>query len=378
MKKSYLVGVLITAGLFLNACENTIEVKESEPSPTAETSPAPSPAAGSDSTSTSTAQPAPAPAASPSSPSTPPAADTSSSGSTQSSTTPAPAGMQDLLNSVCNPEAPTPAEIRSVVNGESITYQEVLAQEDKSGEISDGSSLFAQNRSGLLYVEPSTDGKVSWAIKKWTLAQTQQLATDSLAEITVASDTQNGESRVIIDYPNDRLPGVRYRSCAVVRAPAGWAHTLRNSSGDIESVAHVGPIDIETSSGAVFTSQQGSGAIAIRTSSGNITLEADSTAAVTLSATSGRVQYTLLNGNLPLQAASSITTSSGQVDTRVQTPVGLRLDIQTTSGQITVPEGLPAPERIDFTNRLAADLNGGGATLTIRASSGRVDVSQFN
>ena len=228
----------------------------------------------------------------------------------------------------------------------------------------------------MIYVEPSSDGTVSWAARKWTLAETTEQAQATQANIIFESQTIEGEARVVVNHPDDVRPGVRYRVCLAVRAPAEWLHKLRNTGGNIEAIAPTGPVDAQTDSGAVTTNQAGPSSTQVVTTSGSVTVEADSHAPVSVTTESGAIDYTILNGGVPLQSASQLaSTSSGSIRVIVSQQVGLRVDATTQSGSISVAEGWPSPTSVGDGQSLLGEIRGGGATLTARAATGSIAFS---
>ncbi len=291
----------------------------------------------------------------------------------------------------------------------------VLSEQDDANVLSGASKLMASNVSGTLYVEPSTDGKVTWAARKWAIASTKAKADDNVKNVKVNSSVTGGEADLVVSQPNVNTNNEQYQVCIVVQAPADWIQKLTNSSGDLHSVSHVGTLTADTSSGDLIIDSHGAGAITaqvssgtlsvetasnnpvnldassgvvnlIQTGSGNVTAQsasgavnvtADSRVGVQLTTSSGAVDYTLLDGGIPLKTASTIDVSTGVVTLELSSKVGLQLDAQVDVGTIAAPASFGNPQTFDTTGqKLASTVSPGGATLTVRSSTGTINISQ--
>ncbi len=322
--------------------------------------------------------------------------------------------VRALVDSECNGR-PKPMKVEGTFNGVSLNYTEVLAEAEEGNKISDGSSLFAKNLVGILHVVPSTDGKVYWGARKWTLAEDKTKADEAMKNIKITSTTSSGKANVVVDHPSGPLPAPRYQVCLVIKAPADWNHQLANVSGILTSLDHAGPLtadvdsgdvtivqkgsgdvmattksgtlDIETDekggmlrgqsgSGTVTIDQRGPGFVTATTESGSIEVKSDSRGGVDLFSDSGTISSNLFNGGVALQNDSSLEVGSGTIDLILHDGYGLQLDAEVQTGILSVPDSFPAPQHLDNgSQKLMRDVNGGGKILKVRSGSGTIAVT---
>ncbi len=288
--------------------------------------------------------------------------------------------MKKFLNDRCNGVKPVPQTYGYTVNGQINSYTEVMVPgDDEGGTISAGSRFFGRNPKRSLFVEPASDGKVSWAVRKWVLDQTEAAANDKLKNISVAPELVEEEAKVVVSHPSDEpVPGVRYEVCLVLRVPAEWPISLEGSSTSITSFAHFGPVTALTVTGSIHVEQAGAGTVSVTSSTGEVFVEADSATKVTAVSTTGHILLTMLNGGSPLKYDWYASSNTGYLDAAVKKGLGFHLDASTNAGgSILVPETYPVPSNSYTGQSLAADINGGGAVLKLRAGTGNITVSEF-
>ncbi len=298
---------------------------------------------------------------------------------------------------------------RTTPNTSSNNSTQALSEQDEGNIIGDGTKLNAKNIVGILHVEPSTDGKVSWAARKWVYADTKENADAAMKDIKITSTTDKGEAQVIVDHPSGQS-SLRYETCVVVKAPAEWIENLRNDLGVLEVLAHgtgaitakslsgiidvetqstgivdinsetgiinlkhsgSGPDKIETKSGSIDVETQSTGIVDINSETGIINLKQSGSGAVTLQTTSGSIDSTLYQ--VSSQADSLINSETGSIMLNLSGSLATNLNAQVTTGSISVPSGFPQPTTVNTTGAsLVGRLNGGGSTLTLRSNTGSI------
>ena len=161
---------------------------------------------------------------------------------------------------------------------------------------------------------------------------------------------------------------------------------VSSTSGDVRIRDHRGPLAAETTSGKISASGTISGArlstvsgdieleggsddLTARTISGAIAVRTGARVHLTLDSTSGDIVF---EGPLAPNSASVINTISGNVRMGLTDLADLRLEVSTTSGELSsdLPLADHAPER----RRLSAVIGPGTANLTITTTSGDVEI----
>ncbi len=327
-----------------------------------------------------------------------------------------PSAIKAMLDETCGTR-PTPLAEDSEIGGQRLNYAEVLAEEDVGSSISDASKLSAGNINGTLRVKTSSDGNVYWAARKWTLSETMEKAESELENVAISSDVKDNAATVDVSQPDSVLPGTRYETCLVIMAPSDWPQSSNNESGNIEIQNMSGDVIVETASGDIIITQHTGGTIGAKTQSGDISIDtasdkevtvssqsgniaistsgsgkitstnvsgdlevnADSRVAVDLQNRSGDIHYTLTNGGVPYQYDGIVSSESGSIALDLADGFGLHLDAEVLTGSIEVPAAFPAPAPSGVTGeKLVADINGGGAALTIRSTTGTISIDTLN
>lgn len=294
-----------------------------------------------------------------------------------SSTLAVPESIKSLLEAQCQ-NRPQPLVVGSAtINGQFISgYTEVLSESDEGNIISGSSQLHAKDLVGNLYVEPATDGNVTWAARKWALAANKTKSDTALAKISISSKDNSDNAEVMVSHPNSILPGERYTVCVVVRAPAEWIHTLSNGTGNLTSVSHSGNLNADVETGNLDIEQSGTGYVTAQVGTGDMSVVGDSRGGVDLQADTGTLTYTLHNGGTALKTNSQLVTGTGSIVLNIEDGFGFHLDASTDVGSIDVPSIFPQPESVNVTgSSLALDANGGGASLTIHAGTGSIEIN---
>lgn len=179
------------------------------------------------------------------------------------------------------------------------------------------------------------------------------------------------------------------RSVSGAIAAEGTSGTLQvhSTSGDVRVRNHRGDLAVETTSGDIsargafsaarINSVSGtidldgaSGALALRTISGDIEVREAMDTSLTVESTSGDVEF---DGALARGSTSRVSTISGNVRVRLASLDDLRLELNTTSGELRNELALPAEtqERRRFSGTLGA----GEIRLIIDTTSGDIEVT---
>lgn len=329
ISKQYVVPLALVLALFGGCGSPSIDVKEESPASTTPTTASVASTPTSTSAPTPAATPAPAP--------------------TTSQNRAVPQQIKTLLDEKCS-QRPNPIHLQTT----NIDFTEARLEEDEGDFLVEGKKLHAKNLIGTLYVEPSSDGKFYWAIRKWVFAKDETEAKRIQKNIAITSATNNDEAQVIVNHPDSTLSylnngnivyGEGYQTCLVLMAPANVAHSLENLKGNITSVNH-------------------NAALIATASSGNISVRSFSAGGVQLKTGSGNIDY-LLQGAGVLATSGSLETTSGNVVITVG-QVGLQMDASVTSGIIK------AGSESVVSGALVTSVNGGGATVTTKVGSGNI------
>ena len=287
-----------------------------------------------------------------------------------------------------------------------VNYTDVLIEENQGDLIHSDSSiqgLRAANISGLLYVEPATDGQVSWAARKWILAERVRSGNKAMQlDMKLFSLVHKNWDYVVADHPrNNRgsVPRSRYKVCMVLKAPPELIHSLKNDSGITESRDHPGPLIVENDSGDITIRkagsndvwlssdsgkikiiQNGTGDVFAQNENGTISVESDSKVAIRLLNKVGATTYILRNGGVPLQKEISIASEAGAIQVYADTGVGFLLnadvDIAASSGSIFLPVNGPRPEKLGLTaEKASGPIQGGNVRLTLHTQAAPITVT---
>ncbi|GEM_PF-3423684 len=290
-----------------------------------------------------------------------------------------------------------------------VNYTDVLIEKDQGdlirpdSNVSNIQGLRAVNISGLLYVEPSTDGQVSWAARKWILAEKARSGNKAMQlDMKLFSLVHKNWDYVVADHPkNNRgsVPRSRYKVCMVLKAPPALIHSLKNDNGITESLDHPGPLVVEndsgditirkagsndvwlsSNSGKIKIIQNGTGDVFAQNESGTISVEADSKVAFRLLNKVGATTYILRNGGGPLQKEISIVSEAGAIQVFTDPGVGFLLnasvDIAASSGSIFLPVNGPRAEKVGLTAEKAnGPIHGGNVRLALHTQAAPITVT---
>ncbi|MGQ9926318.1 MAG: DUF4097 family beta strand repeat-containing protein [Chloroflexaceae bacterium] len=161
---------------------------------------------------------------------------------------------------------------------------------------------------------------------------------------------------------------------------------VMSTSGDVRIRDHRGPLAVETTSGKISASGRISGAglstvsgdieleggsddLTARTISGAIIVRTGAGVHLTLDSTSGDIVF---EGPLVPNSTSTINTISGNVRVGLTRLADLRLEVSTTSGELST--NLPLTDNAPERRRLSAVIGPGTADLTITTTSGDVAI----
>ena len=233
-----------------------------------------------------------------------------------------------------------PAEIASLLestcSARPADAAQVLLEEDEGGTLPGNLNLYANNIAGMLRIEPSTDGNLRWAARKWVLASTEGIANTAMGNVNIEPSTDNGVADVFVNHPYNVAVGTHYEVCLVITVPNATVGSITASNQE-----------------------------------GSISVTADSRVGVGIFNASGDVTYLLSDGGVPLQADSYVNTKGGSINLQLAPTVGLDLSAITNGGgAISAPPTFPLPTLLNGVRSLHVDLNRGGQTLSLDVISG--------
>ena len=188
---------------------------------------------------------------------------------------------------------------------------------------------------------------------------------------------------------SQRIEGVRGEvqcstgSGSIVARDVGSLSTS-TGSGSIQADGVAGSFRANTGSGGIHATGIG-GAITARTGSGGIEIVQAGSGNVDVSSSSGTVRVRGVRGALRASTTSGglhvqgeprgeweLTSSSGGVRVDVPDSSGFELDASTSSGGIDV--GMPISMTSTSRRSMRGTVHGGGSRLTVRTSSGSIDI----
>lgn len=142
---------------------------------------------------------------------------------------------------------------------------------------------------------------------------------------------------------------------------------VETSGGEIEISSVRGDVEARTSGGPIRLSDV-QGEIDVRTSGGSIRLHE----------VTGPIQARTSGGSIDVRFSArpegELQTSGGGIHAQVPAGVGIDLEAETSGGRVTVEENLTLAGRIE-SQRVEAELNGGGPDLRLKTSGGNVRIS---
>lgn len=204
------------------------------------------------------------------------------------------------------------------------------------------------------------------------------------------TDLQGGSGiRFAMKHKDDRsFFGMGWHSQSpevLVEAPAVSDLSIRSANGALATTGLHGTLDLKTSNGAISTDQT-AGPLRVSTSNGAVRVHsAEGTLVATTSngamdlqgrfsqleadTSEGAVSVQLLPGS-NLQSSSRVTTSDGSITMSV--PRDLRSDVQISTTNGAIADGLPLQNSVKDQNNLRGTMNGGGPTLRVRTTNGSI------
>jgi hypothetical protein len=159
----------------------------------------------------------------------------------------------------------------------------------------------------------------------------------------------------------------------------------RTSGGRIELERIEGDVDAETSGGAIQAGRI-QGGLRARTSGGPIRLfeiEGDveaqtSGGPIEVLGAGAQVRARTSGGSITVRfsdaPAGDLETSGGSIDVEFPESEGVELDASTSGGRVEIEADIRLRGRVE-TNRVKAELNGGGDALRLRTSGGQIRVN---
>jgi DUF4097 and DUF4098 domain-containing protein YvlB len=142
--------------------------------------------------------------------------------------------------------------------------------------------------------------------------------------------------------------------------------TVSSVSGEIRAGGDLADPQVETVSGDVVL-EGVRGDVTVSSISGDIAIDAARDARLNLESTSGDIS---VDGGLAADAESAISNISGDVTLMLPADAGLRLDASTVSGDLSAD--LPLRDLVEERRRLSGRIGDGAAALTISTTSGDV------
>ena len=144
------------------------------------------------------------------------------------------------------------------------------------------------------------------------------------------------------------------------------AFRATTGSGRIEATGVTGAITAKTGSGGIEVAQTGSGNVDVASSSGTVRVRG----------VRGALRASTTSGGLHVQGEPQgdweLTAASGGVHVDLPDSSGFELDASTSSGSIDV--GMPISASSTSRRSLRGTVHGGGSRLTVRTSSGSIDI----
>jgi hypothetical protein len=220
-------------------------------------------------------------------------------------------------------------------------------------------SLAIQDDAGIVIIQPQNTSSVTAQITKITRDSSSSIAQADLSKIKVTS-TQVG-NKISITTNFQSVLNSRYgRSAAVnllISVPAATNITANVKAGNVQATSV-------------------SGLMALTVGAGDITLQGVSLADGShLTDTAGKIH---LNGALNESASVSISDTSGDVVVQLPATTAVRLDAQTTVGNISVTGWSIQPARQNVSGATAQGSLGATASgvLQIRVDTGDITIHQ--
>ena len=159
------------------------------------------------------------------------------------------------------------------------------------------------------------------------------------------------------------------------------AHT---SGGDIELNQIVGEIVVETSGGSIkareirgnLAAQTSGGSIHLSEVRGNVEVET-SGGPVRIRDVDGNVEAKTSGGTISVRftgaPAGELETSGGSIEVQFPQGEGVDLEAETSGGRVSIDEEFTISGRVER-SEVEAELNGGGAELSLETSGGNIQV----
>jgi len=159
------------------------------------------------------------------------------------------------------------------------------------------------------------------------------------------------------------------------------AHT---SGGDIELNQIVGEIEVETSGGSIkareirgnLAAQTSGGSIHLSEVRGNVEVET-SGGPVRIRDVDGNVEAKTSGGTISVRftgaPAGELETSGGSIEVQFPQGEGVDLEAETSGGRVSIDEEFTISGRVER-SEVEAELNGGGAELSLETSGGNIQV----
>ena len=148
----------------------------------------------------------------------------------------------------------------------------------------------------------------------------------------------------------------------VITAPPGAELNLKNSNGNVE-VDGVGTSGVLESSNGKLAVRNVSGRYVLLTSNGSITVEIDG------ATSNGRIEF---SGAFDADSTNSLKSSNGSITVNVGEDANLRVDAETSNGDVDVD--FPLDNATIKDDRVMGDIGDGSATLRLRTSNGSITV----
>jgi DUF4097 and DUF4098 domain-containing protein YvlB len=146
----------------------------------------------------------------------------------------------------------------------------------------------------------------------------------------------------------------------------------RTSGGDVKVGRVGGRVEAKTSGGDIEV--RGAGAdLEVSTSGGDIDLF-DIEGPVRASTSGGDITARLTRS--PAESCK-LSTSGGSIDLYLAPGVGLQIEASSTGGRVSADVPVTITE-MDGKSRISGSINGGGATMTMRTSSGSIRIRSMN
>lgn len=223
-----------------------------------------------------------------------------------------------------------------------------------------------------IHVDPKGGDLSRWRITEMQGGNGIRFSMKHREEHSFFGNGWHGRSpEITVDTPTETDLDVHSGDGSLAVAGLRGAIELRTADGSVDTQETAGPLRIKTGDGSVQV-HRAEGTLNAGTGDGSMTLEGRFSQ-VEATTGDGSVNLTLLPGS-NLQSSSRVTTGDGSVS--VQVPRDLHVDVQASSGDGSIRNGLPLQTASGGNDRhnVHGTMNGGGPTLRVHTGDGSISL----